>query len=173
MATHSSTLALEIPWTEEPGRLQSMGSLRVVPDWATSLSLFTSMHWRRKWPVLLPGEILLFSCLENSRDGGSCWAAIYGVTQSRTRLTWLSSSSPIFLAWLIEKTFFIPLYTLAPFIIYLMTIGVWVYFWFSIHFHWSIILFLCQYHTVLIFMISFLLLTLGCFCSSLSGCFSC
>ena len=56
---HSSTLAWKIPWTEEPGGLQSMGSLRVRHDWATSLSLFTFMHWRRKWqptPVFLPGE---------------------------------------------------------------------------------------------------------------------
>jgi len=59
MAPHSSTLAWKIPWTEEPGRLQSMGLLRVGHDRATSLSLFTSMHWRRKWqptPVFLPGE---------------------------------------------------------------------------------------------------------------------
>ena len=59
MATHSSTLAWKIPWTEEPGRLQSMGSLRVGQDWATSLSLFTFMRWRRKWqstPVRLPGK---------------------------------------------------------------------------------------------------------------------
>ena len=59
MATHSSPLAWEIPWMEEPGRLQSLGSLRVGHDWATSLSLFTFMHWRRKWqptPVFLPGE---------------------------------------------------------------------------------------------------------------------
>ena len=59
MAPHSSTLAWKIPWTEEPGRLQSMGSLRVWHDWATSLSLFTFMYWRRKWqptPVFLPGE---------------------------------------------------------------------------------------------------------------------
>ena len=48
MAPHSSTLAWKIPWAEEPGRLQSMGSLRVRHDWATSLSLFTFMHWRRK-----------------------------------------------------------------------------------------------------------------------------
>ena len=50
---------LENPWTEEPGRLQSMGSLRVGYDWATSLSLLIFMHWRRKWqptPVFLPGE---------------------------------------------------------------------------------------------------------------------
>ena len=59
MAPHSSTLAWKIPWTEEPSRLQSMGLLRVRHDWATSLSLFTLMHWRRKWqptPVFLPGE---------------------------------------------------------------------------------------------------------------------
>ena len=59
MAPHSSTLAWKIPWTEEPGRLQSMGSLGVGHDWVTSLSLFTFMHWRRKWqptPVFLPGE---------------------------------------------------------------------------------------------------------------------
>ena len=58
MAPHSSTLAWKIPWAEEPGRLQSMGSLRVRHDWVTSFSLFTFMHWRRKWhptPVLLPG----------------------------------------------------------------------------------------------------------------------
>ena len=57
--THSSTLAWKIPWTEEPGGLQSMGSLRVRHNWATSLSLFTFMHWSRKWqptPVFLPGE---------------------------------------------------------------------------------------------------------------------
>ena len=59
MAPHSTTLAWKIPWTEEPGRLQSMGSWRVRHDWATSLSLFTFMHWRRNWqptPVFLPGE---------------------------------------------------------------------------------------------------------------------
>ena len=61
MAPHSSTLVWKIPWTHEPGRLQSMESLRVGHDRATSLSfsLFTFMHWRRKWqptPVFLPGE---------------------------------------------------------------------------------------------------------------------
>ena len=59
MATHSSVLAWKIPWTQESGRLRSMGSLRVGHDWATSLSLFTFMHWIRKWqptPVFLPGE---------------------------------------------------------------------------------------------------------------------
>ena len=53
------TLAWKIPWTEEPSGLQSMGSRRVGHNWASSLSLFTFMHWRRKWqptPVFLPGE---------------------------------------------------------------------------------------------------------------------
>ena len=86
MAPHSSTLAWKIPWMEEPGRLQSMGSLRVRHDRATSLSLFTFMHWRRKWQ-----PIPVCSCLENPRDGGAWWAAIYGVAQSRTRLKWRSS----------------------------------------------------------------------------------
>ena len=59
MAPHSSTLAWKTPWTEEPGRLQSMGSLRVWHDWATSLLLVTCMHWRRRWqptPMFLLGE---------------------------------------------------------------------------------------------------------------------
>ena len=86
MATHSSTLAWKIPWMEEPGRLQSMWSLWVGHDWVTSLSLFTFMHWRRKWQPKC-------SCLENPRDGGAWWAAVYGVTQSWTRLKRLSSSS--------------------------------------------------------------------------------
>ena len=58
MAPHSSTIAWKIPWTEDPGGLQSMGSLRVGHNWVTLLSLFTFMHWRRKWqptPALSPG----------------------------------------------------------------------------------------------------------------------
>ena len=59
VAPHSITLAWKIPWTEEPGRLQSMGLLKVGHDLETSLSLFIFLHWRRKWqptPVFLPGE---------------------------------------------------------------------------------------------------------------------
>ena len=93
MAPHSSTLAWKIPWMEEPGRLQSMGLQRVGHNWATSLSLFTFLHWRRKWqptPIFLPGE-----------SQGAWWAAVYGVTQSWTRLTWLSSSSSYQIQWLL------------------------------------------------------------------------
>ena len=73
-------------WTGRPGMLQFMGSQRVGHDWATSLSLFTFLHWRRKWqptPVFLPGE---------SQGRGAWWAAVYGIAQSRTRLKRLSSS---------------------------------------------------------------------------------
>ena len=97
MAPHSSTVAWKIPWMEEPGRLQSMESLRVRHDWATSLSLFTFIHWRRKWqptPVFLPGE---------SQGWGSRWAAVYGVAQSRTRLKRLSSSLKLLSWWLSGK----------------------------------------------------------------------
>ena len=87
MAPHSSTLAWKIPWTEEPGGLQSVGLLGVGHDWAPSLSLFTFMHWRRKWQ---PTPVFL---LENPRDGGAWRAAVYGVAPSRTRLKRLSSSS--------------------------------------------------------------------------------
>ena len=69
---HSSTLAWKIPWMEEPGRLQSMRLLRLGHDWATSLLLFTFMHWRRKWqptPVFLPGE----SQGRGSLVGGRLW----------------------------------------------------------------------------------------------------
>ena len=79
MATHSSTLAWKIPWTEEPGGLQSMGSLRVGHDWATSLSLFTFMHWRRKWqptPVFLLGE--------SQGQGSLVGCRLWGRTESDT-----------------------------------------------------------------------------------------
>ena len=87
MEPHSSTLAWKIPWMEEPRWLQSMRLQRVAHDWATSLSLFTFMHWRRKLqptPVFLPGESL---------GWGAWWAAVCGVAQSQTRLKQLSSSN--------------------------------------------------------------------------------
>ena len=79
MAPHSSTLAWKIPWAKEPGRLQSMGSLRVGHDWATSLSLFTFMHWRKKrqpTPVFLPGE--------SQRRGSLVGCRLWGRTESDT-----------------------------------------------------------------------------------------
>ena len=79
MAPHSSTLAWKIPWAEEPGRLQSMGLLRVRHDWVTSLSLFTFMHWRRKWqptPVFLPGE--------SQGQGSLVGRRLWGCTESDT-----------------------------------------------------------------------------------------
>ena len=85
MAPYSSTLAWKIPWMEEPGGLQSMGSLRVGHDWATSLSLSCLGEGN--------GNPLQYSCLENPRDGGVWWAAVYGVPQSRIQLKRLSSSS--------------------------------------------------------------------------------
>ena len=84
METHSSALAWRIPWTEEPDRLQSMGSLRVRHDWATSLSRIGEGN-----------DPLQRSCLENPRDGGNSWAAVYGVAQNQTRLMRLRSSSNI------------------------------------------------------------------------------
>ena len=90
MAPHSSTLAWRIPWMEEPGRLQSVGSLRVRHDWVTSLWLFTFMHWRRKWqptPVFLPGE---------SPEWGSLVGCLLWGRKGRTPLKQLSSSSSLY-----------------------------------------------------------------------------
>ena len=95
MAPHSSALScLENPWTEEPGRLQYMVSLRVGHDWATSLSLFTFMHGRRKW------QPLQCSCLKTPRDRGAWWAAVHGVAKSRT---WLSDFTFTFHFHALEK----------------------------------------------------------------------
>ena len=89
MAPHSSTLAWKIPWTQEPGRLQSMGSLRVGHDWAIHFH-FSLLHIGEG-----NGNSLQCSCLENPRDGGAWWAAVYGVAQSRTRLKWLSRADSL------------------------------------------------------------------------------
>ena len=87
MATHSRTIAWKIPWMEEPGRLQSMESLGVGHDWAMSLSLSCIGEGN--------GNPFQYFCLENPRDGGACWAAVYGVSQSRTWLKRLSSGSTV------------------------------------------------------------------------------
>ena len=89
MAPHSSTLAWKIPWTEEPGRLQSMVSLRVGHNWATSLSFFTFMLWRRKWqptPVFLPAE--------SQGRGSLVGCCLWGRTESdMTEVTYLTLPS--------------------------------------------------------------------------------
>ena len=88
MAPHSGTLAWKIPWRDEPGRLQSMGSLGVGHDRVTSLSLFTFMHWRSKWqptPVFLPGE---------SQGQMGLAGYIHRVVKSRTWLEQLYMHAP-------------------------------------------------------------------------------
>ena len=87
MATHSSTLAWKIPQMEEPGRLQSMGSLRVGHNWAASLYFSLSCIGEEN------GTILQYSCLENPRDRGAWWAAVYRVAQGWMWLKRLSSIS--------------------------------------------------------------------------------
>ena len=87
MAPHSSTLAWKIPWMEEPGGLQSMGSLE--SDTTERLHFHFSLSCTGEGN----GNPLQCSCLQNPRDGGAWWATVYGVAQSRTRLKWLSSSS--------------------------------------------------------------------------------
>ena len=78
MATHSSTLAWKIPWTEEPGGLQSMGSTRVRHTERLPFHFSLSCIGEGN------GNPLQCSCLENSRDGGAWWAAVYEVAQSQT-----------------------------------------------------------------------------------------
>ena len=87
MAPHSSTLAWKIPWMEEPGRLQSMGSLRIGHN--------ERLHFHFSLSCIGEGNgnPLQYSCLENPRDGGAWWVAVYGVAQSQTQLKLLSSSS--------------------------------------------------------------------------------
>ena len=81
MAPHSSTLAWKIPWMEEPGGLQSMGSPRVGHTEQLHVHFSLSCIGEGN------GNQLQCSCLENPRDGGAWWAAVYGVAQSWTRLT--------------------------------------------------------------------------------------
>ena len=87
MAPCSSTLAWKIPWMEEPGRLQSMGSLRV--------STTERLHFHFPLSCIEEGNgnPIQYSCLENPRDSGAWWTAVYGVAQSWTELKRLSSSS--------------------------------------------------------------------------------
>ena len=78
MAPHSSTFAWKIAWMEEPGRLQSMGSLE--SDTTEQFHFHFSLSCTGEGN----GNPLQCSCLENSRDGGALWAAVSGVAQSWT-----------------------------------------------------------------------------------------
>ena len=98
VAPHSSTLAWKIPWTKEPGRLQSMGLLGVRHDWATSLSLFTFMHWRRKWQ---PTSVLAWRIPGTGEPGG-----LPSVGSYRVRHNWSDLAIAISLAF-IHKVYFI------------------------------------------------------------------
>ena len=93
MAPHSCTIAWKIPWMEEPGRRQFMGLLE--------LDTTEQLHFHfLLWCIGEGnGNPLQYSCLENPRDGGAWWVAVYGVAQSRTRLKRLSSSSILMLLW--------------------------------------------------------------------------
>ena len=103
MAPYSSTLAWKIPWMEEPGMLQSMGLLRVRHDWASSLSLFTFMHWRgqrQPTPVFLPGESQGLGSLVGCRLQGCTESDITELTQQQQHCgdynyysVWTQSSS--------------------------------------------------------------------------------
>ena len=86
METHSSPLAWKIPWTEEPGRQQSWGL------YESDTTEHLHFHFSLSCIGEENGNPLQYSCLENPRDGGAWWAAVYGVAQSRTRLKRLSSS---------------------------------------------------------------------------------
>ena len=93
MAPHSSTLAWKIPWTEEPGGLQSMGSRRVGNDWVTSLSLFTFMHWRRK--MAAHSSILAWRIPGTGEPGG-----LPSVGSHRVGHDWRDSAAAATTCWL-------------------------------------------------------------------------
>ena len=106
MAPHSGTLAWKIPRTEEPGRLQSMGCWGL--DTTERLHFLFSLSCVGEGN----GNPLQCSCLENPRDGGAWWAAVYRVAQSRTRLKRLSSSS-IYQFWYLDTRHASKLWTRA------------------------------------------------------------
>ena len=86
MAPHSSTLAWKVPWMEEPGGLQSMGLLE------SDTTEWLHFHFSLSCIGEGNGNPLQCSCLENLRDGGAWWAAVYGVSHSQTQLKQLSSN---------------------------------------------------------------------------------
>ena len=120
MAPHSNTFAWKIPWTEEPGRLQSMGWLE------SDTSEWLHFHFSLSCIGEGSGNPLQCSCLENLRDGGAWWAAVYGVPQSRTQLTRLSSSSSSFTFLTCYNSFFYFSYCFRVYNVYLILVTVYL-----------------------------------------------
>ena len=117
MAPHSSTLAWRITWMEEPGRPQSKGTQKVRHDWATSLSLFTFMHWRRKWqpsPVFLPGEsqrrgILVGCPLWDQIESNTTEVTCYFLVNPKIKLNWNILNFIVLMAnWCVSISCFSP-----------------------------------------------------------------
>ena len=95
----------ESPWAEEPGGLQSMGSLGVGHDWATSFSLFTFMHWRRKWqptPVFLPGESQGWGSLVGCRLWGRTESDTTEATSQQQQQQQGTREKPYYINWNIK-----------------------------------------------------------------------
>ena len=85
-----------------PGKSHGWRSLVGYSPWSPEESDTTErLHFHFSLPCIGEGNgnPLQCSCLENPRDGGAWWAAIYGVAQSRTQLKWLSSSNIAVLSW--------------------------------------------------------------------------
>ena len=133
MAPHSSTLAWKIPWTEEPGGLQPMGSLRV----GTTERLH--FHFSLSCIGEGNGKPLQCSCLENPRDRGAWWAAVYGVAQSRTWLKRLSSSSSEYIVLFTYKLMNIWIVSTLC-ILWIMVLWKPIYIQTYFHFSWALLL---------------------------------
>ena len=120
LAPYSSTLAWKFSWTEEPGRLLSMGLLRVGHDWVTSLSLSTFMHWRRKWqatPVFLPGESQGWGSLVGCRLWG------HTVGHDWSNLSAAATSLCLLVGALNPFTFKVIIHKYDPIAIYFVVLG--------------------------------------------------
>ena len=147
MVPHSSTLAWKILWMEEPGRLQSMRSLRVGHDSATSLSLLTFMNWRRKWhpiPVLFPGESQGWGSLVGCRLWGHTESDMTEVTQQQQRLYSLCCSiypCSLFILYIVVCVWHFPTpilplsSSLSPLVTIICSLYLYVCFCFVIYIH--------------------------------------
>ena len=97
MAPHCSSLAWRIPWTEEPGRLQSIGLLRFGHDWVTSLSLFTFHFYALEKEVATHSSIL---AMENPMDRGAWQTTVLGVAKESDMTKQLNNN---ILIWIVKS----------------------------------------------------------------------